>query len=733
MNPFFIRLALMGSGRAWGRPAGIVAGIAVGAAILLLLVGAFQALDIREARSAWLNTAGVMLDLAEPAPELVAGQALIANRTDFFDERPITRIDIAASRDGAINVPGIGAAPAPGTYYVSPALAKAIDQTPNDQLGARFGDRVGLIDRTALPSPDARIVVVGMTALEVEATGRAELITGFAGQPTSNSTVYKIVLGIGAVGLFFPVILFVSIVTRLGAAERQERFSTLRLLGASPRQVAVLAGAEMFVVSMLGSCVGALLATALRPVAARIEVNGGAFYSEDLGFSIGTFLGVAAAIVLVATAVTMIGILRSGISPLGVTRQRRERAPRKWRLLVLLLGLAALAVPRFAIAGDLPGAIISLLMIGGFFFTSLGLVLVGPWLTYRLSSGYSLLARSAASVIASSRIRATPSATFRAVSGLVVAVFMVSVFASAAGSVMTATAVDASAGRLPANALYAALPKPDGATNVAAAASAVPGVLRIILGYDDSGFALGAGTDSTCHGSCGIISAADAPLFGLSVPLGAAYVAFDRSELQTSGTSNVSAGVAATLAPGMALPMPRFIVAITDGSLAAIEGVRTAIEVISSATAFPKSRLEERTLGAREVMRELAFVAYLGAFISIAIAGFSLAIATASAMIDRKRVFGLLRLMGMPASELRRIVSLEAAVPLIAVLALSIALGLFVAWLILGTLAAEIPFTWPEPPFFVTLAVGLAVALGTVASTFGLIRRDTAIGTTRFE
>ena len=60
---------------------------------------------------------------------------------------------------------------------------------------------------------------------------------------------------------------------------------------------------------------------------------------------------------------------------------------------------------------------------------------------------------------------------------------------------------------------------------------------------------------------------------------------------------------------------------------------------------------------------------------SPSLAGLSLAVATASAVLDRKRVLGLMHLMGMPVSILRWIIIREAAVPLLTVLLLSAGLG----------------------------------------------------------
>lgn len=123
----------------------------------------------------------------------------------------------------------------------------------------------------------------------------------------------------------------------------------------------------------------------------------------------------------------------------------------------------------------------------------------------------------------------------------------------------------------------------------------------------------------------------------------------------------------------------------------------------------------------------------MGTLVSIVIAGCSLAIATAAAMLERKRVFGLLRLIGMPTADLRRIVGLEAAAPLLTVLGLSIGLGFAVAWFVMECLPGGFTMSVPEPAYFITIAGGLALALGTVGATFGTIRKNTAISSTRFE
>ena len=120
-------------------------------------------------------------------------------------------------------------------------------------------------------------------------------------------------------------------------------------------------------------------------------------------------------------------------------------------------------------------------------------------------------------------------------------------------------------------------------------------------------------------------------------------------------------------------------------------------------------------------------------FVAVVVAGISLAVSTAAAILDRKRVLGLMRLMGMPVSVLRRVIVQEAAVPLLAVLLLSVGLGFVVAWLMISSFGGGRSITWPSTEYYAALSFSLLLALAAVAATFGLIRPNTAITATRFE
>lgn len=722
-----VRLSLVGSRSSWGRLAGIVGGIALGTAVFLLLAGAFTALQTREDRSTWADpTAGLPAVAEDGAPVPLADDlAAVAPVRDHHGDRDITRLDVAATPGSRVEVPGVGVVPQPGEYIASPALAALVDTLPPDQLGDRYGRRIAILPDDVLVGPDSLVAVVGLDEQTLRQRPGVSLVSALTGAPTGVSTGYQMIVGIGAIGVFFPVLLFVSIVTQLGAARRSERFATLRLIGASPVTVRRLVAVETVGTSLLGAVAGVGLAWALRPVAGKVALNGAQFFPADLTPSVPVTLGAVVAVVLGTTWAATRRLRRTGIGPLGVTSELHERRPSAWRLLPLLLGLGMLGGLYLAVRAGAAGELVGFaLLLGGFFVTTLGVVVAGPWLTYRVSALAARRATSAAAVIAGSRVRRHPVAIFRSVSGLVVAVFMVTVFAASATSASPYLGLATGPGLMPVDALAAALPGGTDADQVAARVRAVDGV---------TGVAVLFGTGATtlfAPDSVAVVDRSDAEVLGLGEVPDADLIAF--SPLAYASMDAESRAVATT-ADGVASAdlTPQGVVVRTDGSVGALERARTALGALTASA--PQTRAELNYVGNRRVLDELSLLAYVGALFSIAIAGCSLAVATAAAMLDRRRVLGLLRLVGMPVGQVRRIIALEAAAPLLAVLGVSVALGLGVAWCIVESIQAEMSIGVPEPAYFLTLAVGAAVALGMVAAASGSIRKDTAVSATRFE
>lgn len=707
MNLQFVRLAIVGNKSALGRLSAIFAGIALGTAMILLLAGAYLGLSAREERSAWIKPVG---EAVTSVPD--GSVAVLDELQDWYRGSAIARVDVFAPEGEAVTLPGIPAWPAAGAYYASPAMARLIAEMPAEMLGDRFGRAAGLIDVATLKGPDVLAVVVGQPLDRMR--GRSGLIRAATarGGADTESIAYQAVAAIGAIGMLSPVLLFVQIATRLGAASRHETFSVLRLIGATPRQVALVAAAETFVVSAAGAIAGIVLAALLRPLAAMFPINGTAFFPGDLDTGLPLTLGVAAGIVVAATLVSALAIRFSGIGPLGASRSMAERPARWWRVLPLLLGLGMIfaASPRLALV---PGIATGLLLLGGFAVVTVGTVAIGPWLTAWLGRVVAATANSAAGVIVANRIAQAPVATFRAVSGLVIAVFMVTVFSAASSGVTTRIVVADVPDRLPANALV---------TTIAAGSAVpdeVPGVREVIVGY---------GGVASADRRMPIFTGAELRSLGVT---GTTIDDARRYRVGLAALSEVTGNVALDIVPVETMEQgePVVFVALATDTGDALERARTALEVGTSWTSLPATRAEANLLGVNRILKELSVVAYVGAFITIVIAGCSLSLATLGAIIDRKRIFGLLRLMGTPQPMLDRVVFLEAAVPLSAVLALSAVAGYLTAWLVVRVLNEQLSVGAPDTTYFAFLALGFALALLILQLARRAVRSDGEIAT----
>lgn len=730
MNLAMIRIALLGSRSAWGRLAGIATGVAVGTAMFILLLGAYKGLERRDDRASYLQTIdAIEVGGGAPAP-LTDSNALLGQTFDYYSDREISHVDIAVTASTTLWMPGIERLPGPGEYLASPALARLIAALPPDQLGDRYGAQIGTIPDALLESPDTLAVIVGHTEDQMREKLSTISVTDLSHGVNGNAQAtlgYRIIVIIGAIGMFFPVLLFISIVTQLGAVQRQERFASLRLIGASPQTVSWFAAAETALTGGIGAIAGVAIALLFRPIAADTKVEGKRFFESDFAVGAATIIFATIGMVVVSALAASIKMRRTGVSPINTVRDLRESPPSFLRCVPLVAGLSMVVGATLIVrANHTGGNAILLFFIGGFLLLLTGIVLIGPFLTLMLSRLLIRFSGSAATLIASRRISATPSATFRSVSGLVVAVFIVTVFAGSASAVSNEGELANGPGVMPENALVIML----GGANLSpqtATLAGIEGVDSIVVGYIDP---TGAADRSRPRGI--VVSHADAEKLGFTSIPTSDYISFPLSEFMNNDADNPVA-LAESSVTGTDSLLTQAMFVLTDGEPATIDRVRTKLANIApqiDGTGLTRANIAAEH--SNDQIEELRVLAYLGVILSILIAGSSLAIATACAMLDRKRILGLMRLMGMPEGNLRKIVAIEAAVPLLAVLGMVIALGFGVAWCIVeGTSNYNIGV--PDRYYFLSILLGLTIALGMIAATFGLIRRNTLVTVTRFE
>lgn len=716
------RLVTAGNRGSRLRLVGIAAGIMVGVTLLLLLWGASNGLIARSERSTWTS-----LYSSQPPSQLDSATALTdeqvaaSTNTDHFNGDIITRVNVAATSTSLVTVPGVGHAPSPGSYFASPALATLIDSVPADQLGARYGTRAGVIADTALAGPDALVIVVGQTVPQIAFVETATVLSHFTGYAFA-SVNYRTMAIIGGIAILFPVLLLIGIVTELGAAARAERFATIRLIGATPRTVARIAAVETGVTALVGAVAGSVMAWLIAPLAARLSIDGGSFFAGDLRVDPATTLIIAVVTVAAAVVVAWYRTLKAGIGPLGASRQRRERSPRIGGLLPLALGVVIMIVATIASINKHSLPRTDIILIAGFVLTSIGMITAGPILTSWVSRVARRRASTAAGVIAMNRIRLHPRATFRSVSGLVIAVFMVSVFAAAITTVAHEAEPVDDANHLPVSTLIARVAYSPSATADALSAETrslerVPGVGQVTVGSvysDEDGL---------------VFASVDAEALGLTTPQGSAYVAV------TGYLNNEPAQIRAVDIADPQKLTPAVLLIPTNGTQVSIEQARTA--ALSGTVPLygtPSTRIEQADSNLLTSANKYADLANLGILIATLISAVSLAVSTTASILDRKRVLGLLRLMGMPVSTLHRIIIAETALPLATVFAGCVGLGFLMAWtLVAGLTEGRRTIAWPDPAYYAVLGLSLVLASAAVLATFRTARHNTSTVATRFE
>jgi hypothetical protein len=324
--------------------------------------------------------------------------------------------------------------PGPGEYYVSPALAALLTTVPADELGNRFpGTEIGIIGNQALSGPDALVIIIGHTPAELAAWPNTTQVGSIntAPQPTSTANIYRFGFTFAAIALLIPMLILIETATRLGAARREERYAAMRLIGATPGQMGVIASVDAVVGALLGAILGIGIFLLLRPAVASINITGDRFFSTNIIPTAWEFLAVLLGVPLASAVASIFSLRRVQISPLGVQRKVTPPAPRAGGLFLLLLGMLL-----FVLALSLHNTGSPALPGLGLIMVMVGLLMIGPWLTMQAALFLGKLGRGAATLLASRRLADSPQAAFRSVSGLVLAVLVGTVVAVVGSTVL---------------------------------------------------------------------------------------------------------------------------------------------------------------------------------------------------------------------------------------------------------------------------------------------------------
>ena len=714
-----LRLAVAGGREALTRLVIIAAAVAVGAGLLLATLAGVNAVNAQLTRYASMYPTASTSGDADPL--------WWSTRQDYFRGQQIVRIDVAATGPDAPTPIGIPTTPGPREYYASPSLQKLLAANPGDQLGDRYpGQDLGTIGPAALTSPDALLVIVGGTPDDVAKLPNAKQLTSVGDNtPALPETVVDLIVGVIAAGLLFPVLIFTGTATRLSAARREQRFAAMRLVGATPKQISVVAAVEATAAAVAGTALGFILFFAFRGSLANIPFTGMPFYTSDMSLGVLDVLLVGLGVPAGAAVAGQISLRRVRISPLGVTRRVTPRPPRAYRLVPLVLGVGELA---FAI-GHRPDTSDgqTAVFLPGLLLIMAGLILAGPWLTM---IGARVMARRAsrpAALIAARRLADNPKAGFRAISGIMLALFVTSV------AVGVITTIVANRGPAPIGSTDAGTLSTAVAENPPSGPAAVLADLRAIPGVH-SATAVRENPVRNNTNEPGVIACTDLPNVYGRCAAGTTVAEVPMSLIPFRGSASstrVWPAASTSLRHLQRLPVTSIVVG-TDGSAAALERSRTLLE-----SAYPTFWVAPNLPGEFEsdfadTLRGWKQLANVIIIASLALAGCSLAVSVVGGLSERKRPFSLLRLSGAPVRVLRRVVALETAVPMVAVALVAVGMGLLAAQLFLKA-QMDYTLTAPGVSYYAIVVAGLATCLGIIASTLPLLERITGPETARSE
>jgi hypothetical protein len=739
------------------------AAVAVGVALLLGVLAEFHAYQANASQPCWSCTQGASVPVTLPTH----GE-LWNNSVDFYQGQTISRLDVAALGPDTPVPPGITKLPPAGDYYASPALAALLKTVPADELGQRFpGKMIGTIGQTGLNGADDLAIYIGYTTTQLNNIPGTQWVTSIYGGPPQAvfSPFFRFAFLVGVLAVVFPMLVLISTATRLAADRREERFAALRLVGGTPGDIRIVATVEAIISAFLGAVGGTVIFLLVRPALAGASLVGTQYFESDLTPTAIGYVAMLVGVPAAAAIASVVSLRRVQISPLGVSRRARPKPPTFWRpiVLVICLGIYVYGLSKTTTqsigAPAYPGLIL----------TMIGLVIAGPWLTGQAARLFGRATGGSSALLASRRLADNPKGAFRAVTGLVLAVFlgtMVGLMVPAANE----TEVTPSAGSLsnvlvgqvgvapaagqqlihglesvPGAAVYPLyeLLRLSGGTPAAGGGGSVP----VGKGQPASGPSGNVGNPKVFYGSLIAVSCASMHALGGLGQCAPGLTAVQVQDGSIFGDNPkgdtdpiVSASSRSYTGPLTTLPLQAVLVKVN--SPATLERVRTYLAVNAPPQiggGYGASPTPPRTFGETlqiRIARAATFekILYAAVALTLIVAGCSLAVTVGGGLVDRKRPFTLLRVSGTPVSVLSRVVLFEAAVPLVAatVVAAAIAYGTsLMAFLRLAPAGTAIP--QPGRDYYTIMGIGLLLAFGVIALTVPLLRRMTAPSTIRFE
>jgi hypothetical protein len=646
------RMAVTGSRANPLRMLLMASGLAVGVALLLGTLSVGPAIHARRDRE--VARSGQVAETAQPLTD-VTYQWLADPQ---FAGMQIPAVALRGVGDAPIP-PGIPRLPRPGEVHVSPALAALLDGPDGSLLAPRFpGTVIGTIADDGLLYPDELYAYVGApTTLRTERVAIPMVSFDTADRPSEDMSLSAlIVLCVFVLGLLLPIGLFILTATRLSAATREARLAAVRLAGATQAQVRLLAAAESGFAAIVG-CVPAWPLFLLgRTVVARLSIFGYRWFPGDFTPPLVGMLALLIGVPVFAVVVTMLGMRRLIVSPLGIVRrERRARRVLLWPTLLaagfLLLGWSA-RYPDALIRqpSPIPGVILG----GALALVFVGLAGTVPWIGWLAARALARWAPTPSVLLGSRRLESEPTSAGRVVAGVTVLLALVGISQALALSALassTSFPLRPWASELPASTVFVSSMDGRDREEAFQALRDVPGVRSVSI----------------------------------------------TNRLPTGGHGGEGSHAQV----------------LTDGNPATLELIRNELVWVAIAQTLDEIRTDYGS-GSTDAIRTSRMMSFVTVLVLLVTAA-SLLVSTVDAMMERRRPMAVLSAIGVPLSVMRRSVFVQIALPLAAALVMGVAASLGVIALVFR--AVDEPVVIPVNPLLQTsVAVTAMVFLVTAVA-----------------
>ena len=261
---------------------------------------------------------------------------LRASRLVYTTYGPLVVTTIAGDEGLHIGLPGIDRIGTDGSALASPGVLAQLRDDWTGEIEAWLGGRTpGTLPDAALTHPREMVIVEFVaTVPESVASSFYPIRPGRVKWPVETSFVI-----VGLIILVLPSVALARAGAAVHVAARSRRYGLLRVLGAPPRQLAVVIAADMAVPLLAGALLGSVAYAAFMSSWGTFTLAGTSYWTRDLLLHVAYGAGLPLVVVLVGLVSTARMAYRAGRDPLGVIR--RARGPASYLSYISALGLLA--------------------------------------------------------------------------------------------------------------------------------------------------------------------------------------------------------------------------------------------------------------------------------------------------------------------------------------------------------------------------------------------------------